>query len=220
MVTIAHLVENNVERKPFLEEALAKGIINYAALAEELAPGIEKALKKKVKPAAVMMALRRLAEKLEKRSSKQKIYFRESDITIKSDLLEITVLKSPTIIANIRKVYDMIDFSGGDILTITHGLHEITIISNKRYKQKIQSILEKETIVKMLTGLSSLTIKIPIEALETAGLFYIVTKALNWENINITEIVSTLTEMTLIVREADVGHAFGVLKGVIEEHEK
>ena len=38
MVTVAHLVEKIVEQKPFVQEALSRGIINNAALAEELIP--------------------------------------------------------------------------------------------------------------------------------------------------------------------------------------
>ena len=220
MVTVSHLAEKIVERKPFLEEALAKGIINYVALAEILRPEIEKELKKEVKTSAIMMSLRRLSEKLEKNFIKQaRIRFKETDITIKSNLFEITVLKSSVIISNIKRLYDLIDFSRGDFLTITHGIYEITIISNKKHKNKIERILEEEKIVKIIDNLSSLTIKIPIEAVEQIGLFYIVTKALNWENINIIEIVSTLTEMTFILKEDDISQAFNILKKLIEEQE-
>ena len=71
MVTITHLVENIVEKKPFLEEALARGLINYAALAESIQSEIEKELKQKVKTSAIMMSLRRLSEKLGKGFIKQ-----------------------------------------------------------------------------------------------------------------------------------------------------
>ena len=59
---------------------------------------------------------------------------------------------------------------------------------------------------------------IPIEAIETVGLFYIVTRALNWENINIVDIVSTLTEMTFIINESDTPKAFNALKRLIEQN--
>ena len=66
MVNVSHLVEKIIEQKPFLQEALSKGIVNNAALAEELRPQIEKELKKEVKFSAVNMAVRRLSEKLNK----------------------------------------------------------------------------------------------------------------------------------------------------------
>ena len=42
MVTIAHLVHNYLEGKPFLADVLARGLLNYAALAEEVQPSLEK----------------------------------------------------------------------------------------------------------------------------------------------------------------------------------
>ena len=60
-----------------------------------------------------------------------------------------------------------------------------------------------------------MTIKIPIEAVEQVGLFYVITKALNWENINIIEIVSTLTEMTFIINENNTARAFDTLKKLV-----
>ena len=38
------------------------------------------------------------------------------------------------------------------------------------------------------------------------------TKALNWEDISIIEVVSTLTEMTFVLREKDISLAFNTVK--------
>ena len=216
MTTISNIAQKIVREKPFLEEALAKGLINYAALAENFQEEIEKELRKKVKISAIVMALRRLAEKLETELIKKTSFqFKETDVTIKSDLVEFTVQKSPTVIKSIRKVYDSVDFSKGDFLTMTQGIYEITLIFNKKYKNKFEKIFEHEKIIKTIEELASVTIKIPIDVVETVGFFYIITKALNWENINIIEIVSTLTELTFIVKEDDAPRAFKVLKGLV-----
>lgn len=164
------------------------------------------------------MALRRLAEKLETELIKKTSFqFKETDVTIKSDLVEFTVQKSATVINSIRKIYDSVDFSKGDFLTMTQGVYEITLIFNKKYKNKFAKIFEEEKIIKTIDSLASVTIKIPIDVVETVGFFYIITKALNWENINIIEIVSTLTELTFIVKEDDAPRAFKVLKELIRE---
>jgi len=216
MVTVAHLVENSIQKKPFLEEALARGIINYVALAETLRPEVEQELKRKVRIPALVMGLRRLAEKLQKTLvMKTPLQFRGTDITIKSSLFEVTIQKSSTIINTIKKLYTLIDFSKGDFLTITQGVYEITIISNQKYKKQFHAFLQEEKIIDTLENLAALTIKIPKEAVETVGFFYVITKALNWNSINIIEIVSTLTELTFIVREDDVSQSFMVMKQLL-----
>ena len=98
------------------------------------------------------------------------------------------------------------------MLTITHGIYEITIIASSRLSKRIEKILENEQIIKSIYSLGALTVKIPISSFDTVGMFYNVTKILNWENINIVEIVSTLTEMTFILKEDDLSRAFDALK--------
>lgn len=222
MVTVAHIAGKIVERRPFLEEALARGIINYAFLAESLRPEIEKELKKEVNPQAIAMALRRLSERLARRSKRARAFvsFRETDVTVKSDLFEMTILKSQKSIDNIRRAYGLVNFSQGGFLIVTHGLYEITIIASKKYKARIQKIFSGEKALKTIDNLSSLTVKMPIEAVEAVGPIYTVAKALNWENIAIIEIVSTLTEMTLILKEEDVSRAFGIVKEIIREQQE
>lgn len=218
MVTIAHLVEKIIEQKPFLQEAISRGIVNNAALAEELKPQIEKELKKEVKFSAVNMAIRRLSEKLEKTFIKKAKFDKDSDITIKSDLIEITTYKTEDIQNNIKKLYDLVDFKRGDFLTITQGIHEVMILTNKKYEKEVLELFPKKSIKKIIKNLSSVTLNIPLEAITTVGLFYVVTRALNWENINIVDIVSTLTEMTFIINENDTSRAFDTLKKLIEEN--
>lgn len=218
MVTISHLVEEIIKQKPFIQEALSKGIINNAALAEELKPQIEKELKKKIKFSAVNMAIRRLSEKLEKTFIKKAKFDKDSDIIIRSNLIEITIFKIEDIQKSIKEIYNIVDIRKGDFLTITQGLHEVMIITNKKYEKRITDLFPPRTIKKMIKNLSSLTINIPIESVETIGLFYIVTRSLNWENINIVDIVSTLTEMTFIIKDDDTSRAFDTLKKLIESN--
>lgn len=218
MVTVAHLVEKIIEQKPFLQEALSKGIVNNAALAEELKPQIEKELKKKIKFSAVNMAVRRLSEKLEKSFVVQAKFDKDCDLTIKSNLIEITVYKMENVQKYISKLYDVVDSKKGDLLTITQGIHEIMIITNRKHEKNVKKIFPERFIKKVIKKLSSITVNIPESSVETVGLFYIVTRALNWENINIVDIVSTYTEMTFIVKEDDTARSFEALKKLVGEN--
>jgi aspartokinase len=218
MVTVSHLVEKVIEQKPFIQEALSNGIINNAALADQMLPEIEKELKKKVKFSAVNMAIRRLSEKLEQSFISKAKFNNNSDLTLKSNLIEITVYKMEDSQEYIGKLYSLVDIKGGDFLTITQGLHELMIITNEKYEKKILEMFPNKLIKKSIKNLSSITINIPEESIETIGLFYIVTRALNWENINIVDIVSTFTEMTFIIKEEDTARSFNVLKELIKDN--
>ena len=218
MPTVSQVVEDLIAQKPFVQEGLSRGIINNAALAEELIPHIERRLKKRVKFSAVNMAIRRLAEKLEKTFVSSARFDKDSALTARSDLIEITLYKSEVVQERLRSLYDIVDFRKGDFLTITQGIFEIMIITNERYEEKVLKSFPKRSVRKVIRGLGSLTIGIPEESVETVGLFYIVTRALNWDNISIVDIVSTLTEMTFILRERDVPLAYDCLKSLIERN--
>ena len=217
MVTVSHIVEKTIRDKPFVQEALARGIINNAALAEELIPLVEKDLGKKVKFSAVNMAIRRYAEKLEKTFVPKARFSRNSDITIKSDLVMITLYKFDDIENCIKRISGIVELRKGDFLTITQGLNEVMIITNERHEKQIMEVVSKKSIKKTIKSLSSVTIHMGMDSLETVGLFYTATRALVWENINILDIVSTLTEMTFIVKEDDTARVFNALKDMIKE---
>jgi aspartokinase len=215
MPTIAHLTRKIIEKKPFLEEALFEGIVNNAALAEKMMPELEKELKKKVKFSAVNLAIRRMAEGLETKPVINLKFNKDTDINLKSNIIEIVLYKNEKIPEYIKKIYNLMDFKKGDFLTITQGINEVMIITNEKYKQKIIDFIPNKIIKKKINNLSTLSVNIPESSLEGIGLFYVITKALNWENINIIDIVSTYTEITLIVKEDDASRSFDVLKKLV-----
>jgi aspartokinase len=217
MVTIARTVEKVIESKPFLQEALIRGIVNVAALAEEITPEVEKEMGEKVKFSAVMMAIRRLGEKLEGTVIKKAKFDEDSDINVRSDLYEINLRKLPGVQNKISKLYELFNTHENDMLTVTQGFNEITLITNRRNKDKVKKFFSAKDVKSEIGDIASVTIHIMPEATEQLGLFYIATKALTWENINIIEIVSTFTEMTFIIEEDDAPRAYATLKKLIKE---
>jgi hypothetical protein len=218
MKTISSIVEEMINEKPFLQEALFKGIVNNAALADELLPSIEKDLNRKVKFSAVNMAIRRYAEKLEKIIVNSSKFDPDCDILVRSDLVEIIVYKNSEVQEELHKLHSLVDVKNGDLITITQGISEIMIITSRRYEKNILKLFSKKSIKKVFQNLSSVTINIPDTAVQTVGLFYIVTRALNWENINIIDIVSTWTEMTYIVSDEQTARTYEALKKVIRDY--
>ena len=210
MPTISFIVEDLIRAKPFLQEALARGVINYAALAEQFMPEVQRILKKEIQLAAVMMALRRLAEKLEKTHLKE---FRLTDtgLVLRSHLFEITFPKQFSVLKELIALYPAKDVEKGEFFSIIQGDHEIAVISNLRYKPSINNLCKKYKPIETLDHLASLTLKIPLAYVETPGFFYFVLRELVWENINVVDTISTPTEFSLILDEYDATRAYQVL---------
>lgn len=210
MPTVAFVVEDLIRAKPFLQEALIRGVINYAALAEQLLPDIKRMVKKDVQHAAIMMALRRLAEKLEPTHTKE-FHLIGTGLILRSHLFEVTFQKQFSILKELISFYPSLDVEKGEFFSIIQGDHEIAVISSMHYKQKILALSKKHTQIELLDHLASLTIKIPLEYVEMPGFFYTVLRELVWENINVVETISTPTEFTLLFDEHDATRAYQTL---------
>ncbi|MBI2547775.1 hypothetical protein HYW21_00325 [Candidatus Woesearchaeota archaeon] len=210
MVTIAHITERIIEQRPFLQECLRRGIVNRYALAEHLQPEVEAELKQKVKAPAIMMALRRFSEKVEEKEHSFGTY-KQLDLTVKSDIVEITLMNGFKADL-LSRLYQLVDPQKGDLLTVTQGLHETTILTTAKKKDALLKVIKKEHILKVLDDLSLISIRFPEEYLETPGYIYTITRALAWHDVNIVEVVSTLNELGIIIQDKDTPLAYRVLK--------
>ncbi|MBW2984243.1 hypothetical protein KY361_03960 [Candidatus Woesearchaeota archaeon] len=220
MVTVSHLVKKIINDKPFLEEALSQKLISYGNLAEQIKPKIEEELGKEVKHSAIVMALRRYSDEIEESRIRIAPFDYSSEITMKTNLCDFCVVKSPSLLAKLKQLYGLVNFERGDTLNVILGNYEVTIIINERYKDRLTKFLKGEKILSKEANLAALTIGFKGDFLHTPGIIFNVIRKLAWENINIYEVVSTLTELTLILSKKDSIKAYDALYNLIGEKKK
>jgi aspartokinase len=213
MVTISHVAQRLVRDRIFILEAMSRGVVSFGSLAEQLKPEIEKELGKEVKHHAIVMALRRYAETLKEKSKVSFDY--TSEIILKTDICDIAVRRSPTLLDKLKQLYDIVNFETGDILNAVHGRYEVSIVTNERYREEALRFLEGEKVINVETDLVSLTLTFSKDFLYTPGVIFNVVRNLAWDNINIFEIVSTNTELTFILHKEDAVRGYEVLERVV-----
>ncbi len=213
MVTVSHVAQKLVRDRVFVLEAMSRGIVSFGSLAEQLKPDIEKELGKKVKHHAIVMALRRYAETLKEKSKVTFDY--TSEIILKTDICDIAVRRSPTLLDKLKQLYDIVDFETGNILNAVHGRYEVSIVTNERYRERALKFLKGENILNVEIGLVSLTLTFSKDFLYTPGVIFNIVRNLAWDNINILEIVSTNTELTFILNKEDAVRGYEVLERVV-----
>ncbi len=216
MVTISHLVKKYVDSKPLLMEALSQNIVNFANLAEQMQDEIEKELDKRVKTSAIVMALRRYAEQMEQKSVQKKKFNYDSEIIMKTNLCDVTVLKNHQTFDKIKRLQNMVDYEKGDILNIIQGNYEITIILPQKYQAKLKELLTGEKILNIQKDLVSITLHYSKDFFYTPGVLANITRKLAWENINVFENISTMTELTFIIGSSDATRAYNVFQRLVE----
>jgi hypothetical protein len=55
---------------------------------------------------------------------------------------------------------------------------------------------------------------LPSENADVSGIYYFVLKKIAWEGINISDIISTMHEFTIIVDDLNIDRTFSILKNL------
>ncbi len=219
MSSISQVVRNLINFKPMVYEGMIEGVISHAALAEHLQKDIEKEIGKEINLPAIVMAIRRYNETLQDSSKiKRKDFKFNSEIIMKTGLADLTLVKSPSCLEKLKKLYSLVNYERGDTLNIIHGNYEITIVISERYLSKVKETLHDEKILNVENDLVSLSISFSNDFLHTPGILSKTIRKLAWENINIYENISTMTEMIYIISNKDAIRAYKALQSLVEKY--
>ena len=216
MKTIASCVQEIIVSRPFLEEALAREIINFSALAKDLNTTISEMLRKPVKDGAIMMALRRYDSpvNLDNAIRLKDVFKNLGDITVRSNLSDFTFQNSKTLIHSHSKVLEKINTNQQLFYAFTRGIFESNIMSSTSEKENIFEVFKNETLLGLQDNLSAISINLPEGNSKIVGLYYQIFKRLAWDNVTLYEVVSTTNEFTILVEDHLVDKAFSVIKGL------
>ncbi|MFI3267569.1 MAG: aspartate kinase [Rikenellaceae bacterium] len=213
MVTIPSVVEQVIKKKPFLESALIEGIVNLSALSRKIKDEVEEELGKEVNDGAIIMALNRLVPRLELISTMKfkKIVENIGDIIVRSSLLDFAFVNSPTLYKRQALLLEKITGMSDIFCTFSQGVGETTLVISASIVDIVEEIFKDEVLITKTSSLSSITVKLPKENSIYPGVYYFIFKELAWDNINISEVISTTNEFTVIVDDADIHKAFSIL---------
>lgn len=214
MVTISQLLENLIKQKPFVESALAEGLINISALARQLKPEIEKTLKKEVTEASIIMALKRFVSLMDVSMHRkiEKATKGFGDIIVRSNLCDFTYKHSDTLIEKQSILVKKLTSEKDVFYTISSGIFETTIVISKNFESEVRQIFKEEQLIASSLSISSITLRLPKDNIKIPGLYYHIFKQIAWEGISVLEAISTTNELSIILKDKDVDRAFSLLK--------
>ena len=214
MKTISAVVENYIKKKPFLQSALAQGIINLTSLSRIVKPEIESELGKDVRNGAIVMALKRLSDDLEFRATHKivKVLKNIGEITVRSNLSDYTFLSSETILSNQARLLEEVNKNQDIFYTSSRGVNEINIVVSNSLDKTVETLFTRERCTQKSENLSSVTVKLPAENVSVPGIYYFIFQRLAWEGIVLYEVISTTNEFTILVDDEQVDVAFKTIK--------
>jgi len=218
MKTIAQVVSTIISQKLFLAELLAEGLINISSLARKIKPEIEDLLQKPVQNGAVVMALKRYTPRVDLQMSFRmpKIFNKMGDIIVRSNLSTICVRNSGTLVDKRCQILRIAIAQNEVFYSFVQGVFESTLVISSILVDQCIKMIQGETIINQNHGLSSITLKLPVGYIDQPGIYYFILRNIAWEGINIVEVISTLHEFTIVVKQTDVDKAFSALNLILK----
>jgi hypothetical protein len=217
MHSIANKVEQIVAESPFLPEGISLGLINLSELARQLRPQLESDLWKPVGQAAVVMALRRLSERLPQHGMSHPIMLapRLGELTSRPDLTISTYRLSDDSNECQRRLLALAEPYPGTFVTVTRGVHEMLVVCSRPLIHVVEEAFCTERLLARVDGLTALTLRLNPETRQMPGVYHAVLKKLAWDKISVVNMMCTFSEITILLEQTQTGAAFSVLSQIV-----
>jgi len=201
MIKIQPIVRDIVLGELEAYTALTTGYMNMSSYAHHIRPIVQARTKKQVTITSLVVSLSRLRKEFKKeRPLIQEVAI--TNITTKLPLTEIVYENTNTAIAKLELFHKKISVSREDFFTTTVSTTELNIVCSSSIAKKVLKHFsaKPKVVVKNLAAIGISFDKKHLLIPNTLfSLFSVVAKA----RINITEVVSTYTEMLFLVDEKD-----------------
>ncbi len=191
-MTTAQTVRNYLKNKPYLLEALEKGIVNLSELARQ----IQKELKTG-NTAATKAALRRFGEELQKHKQK-----REEKVLQILKRSGIAVYDQKAVIITAKEIEAK---SGMKVDLLGKFVY---LLDRAALPERISTLVKHDNC-------TMIVINSPEELEATVGVVAFLTALLSEQNVNIVEFISCWTETIIVVEKKDSLKAYEALTNIV-----
>jgi hypothetical protein len=190
-MTVAQDVRNHLRNKPYLLEALEKGIVNLSELSRQL----QKELKLS-DISAIKAALRRYAEELQKHRQK-----REEKVLHLLKKSSIAVYDRKSVMITAKEL----DQKGMKVDLLDKFVY---LMDRNDMPERITSLIKHENC-------TMIVVHSPEELENTPGVVAFLATLLSEQNVNIVEFISCWTETIMVVEKKDSLKAYEVLSNLV-----
>ncbi|AEC01905.1 hypothetical protein [Parasphaerochaeta coccoides] len=213
--SVSSCVKKIIDRTPFIQEMLIDGIISFSNYSASILEETTLLHGAPVKQAAIVMAVRRYADELRCKGAEKIPAKVDYEIVMKTNIFDINLVRRDSFISRLFLLYQDISTEKGDFINVALGTHEISLVVSEKYRDAVENLVEGEQILTRMDDLVSLTLVFSGDFLQTPGIIHEAVRRLAWENINMIEIISTMNELTFVLKREDSMKAFSVLQSFL-----
>jgi len=196
MLNISDAVATIVRSDFTAQDALQRSVLNYSAYAQQIQPRVEALTMKQVKLGSIVVSLSRLAPQLVSETLKPKLVL--NDLGIRSPLVDISYDRNADVLESARNLRQKLNLEEHDFFTVTEGSGEVTIIAPDRFLSVIMDSFPSSPKM-VFVDLVGVTVRFSSNYTTEPNTLFCILESLAARKINIIEIVSTFTSLSVIV---------------------
>ena len=198
-----------LDNNPCIKRDLSKGLINSRALAKYIVrtQNMDATLD------AVISAIRRYdsGKKDDIFLNARKLVSQTISLSTRSGLTEISLIKDEDVQRAIPSLFDVIEYSRGEVLRIIQATESIKLIVDEKNFENVISVFPKNKIINIDKNIAEINMHMAPKMIVTYGILAVISNELAINSVNILEVMTCLPEMLLFVKEEDILKAYQIL---------
>lgn len=216
MYKISDIVADVIGQSFEASAMLQKGCLNLSAYAKEIHAEVEQRAQKPVQTGSIVIALSRLTKKT---SAQFDLMPSPTalEVSARSGLMEIVFERTQKNLDLFHVLQNQAAPSSSDFFMTTQGIAEITLIASEDRYDHIMSVFKDIDPKFVLRNLSGLTLRTTDKDIFVPNVFFSILYPFAMRRFNIVELVSTFTEITMIVEDKDLQDGFDILKRFLKK---
>jgi|SaaInlStandDraft_4_1057021.scaffolds.fasta_scaffold02980_7 hypothetical protein len=215
MIQLSQVIQTLVNRNPLIHYGMHHNLLNMSKVADFLHPMIEIRAKKQVSRGSIMMQLSRLQKNLQK-ITPDGITFRTNNLTLHASLAVITYDRTATLLEKVNKIVSA-QMTKDSFLALNRGSSELTLIVDSELSSYIQNEIHAHP-KNIIAPVTAITIHFSEKYADVPGFLYHVIQQITLQGINIVEVTSTYSELTILVAQKDARLAFDTLYLMVDDN--
>jgi hypothetical protein len=215
MRNISDAVRQLVETDAVSYDALLAGTLNHSAYAKVIRTEVETACKKPVQAGTVVTALTRLRRTLARRPPVVPAFSLKS-LAIKTGIVDWTLPLSPATDTFLRKLAAA-PRDPDELLMTVSGTREVAIVCSATLLGKASRTPSRVRTTSKVDELVALTAVYDSSYKFVPSVGYALLRAFALRRINVMEVVSTFSDVTFVVSEADAATSLEALRPFLRE---
>lgn len=202
MLKVIDAVQEILDNSDLAREAMRERLLNLRAFARQIAPQVDEMTHKHVKIGTIVVTLSRLVENVRQTSPLKPDIILE-EISIKSSLCDVTYEKTKTNFLLAQKFASRLIDPENHFFTITQGINEITFIISEGLKEKLITHFghKPKSVYDNLVGVN---VRFNEKYVSQPSVIYAILATLANKRINVLEVVSTFTELMVVVDKKEM----------------